>query len=85
MTALRDRVTDLGLTGRDFLTIHDFAPAEIGALLDLAVELKAAQKRGEAHPLLVGRSVGMIFTKTSTRTRISFEVGIAQLGAQPLF
>jgi ornithine carbamoyltransferase len=85
MTALRDRVTDLGLTGRDFLTIHDFAPAEIGALLDLAVELKAAQRRGEAHPLLVGRSVGMIFTKTSTRTRISFEVGIAQLGAQPLF
>ena len=46
MTALRDRVTDLGLTGRDFLTIHDFAPAEIGALLDLAVELKAAHKRG---------------------------------------
>jgi len=47
MTALRDRVTDLGLTGRDFLTIHDFAPAEIGALLDLAVELKAAQKRAK--------------------------------------
>ena len=45
MTALQDRVTDLGLTGRDFLTIHDYAPAEIGALLDLAVELKAAQKR----------------------------------------
>ena len=85
MTALRDRVTDLGLVGRDFLTIHDYAPAEIGALLDLAVELKAAQKRGEAHALLAGRSVGMIFTKTSTRTRISFEVGIAQLGAQPLF
>jgi ornithine carbamoyltransferase len=85
MTALRDRVTDLGLIGRDFLTIHDYAPAEIGALLDLAVELKAAQKRGEAHALLAGRSVGMIFTKTSTRTRISFEVGIAQLGAQPLF
>ncbi len=85
MTALRDRVTDLGLKGRDFLTIHDYTPAEIGALLDLAAELKAAQKRGEAHRLLEGRSVGMIFTKTSTRTRISFEVGIAQLGAQPLF
>jgi len=85
MTALRDRITDLGLIGRDFLTIHDYAPAEIGALLDLAVELKAAQKRGEAHALLAGTSVGMIFTKTSTRTRISFEVGIAQLGAQPLF
>jgi ornithine carbamoyltransferase len=85
MTALTDRVTDLGLTGRDFLTIHDYAPAEIGALLDLAVELKAAQKSGQAQRLLAGRAVGMIFTKTSTRTRISFEVGIAQLGAQPLF
>ncbi len=85
MTALRDRVAALALSGRDFLTIHDFAPAEIGALLDLAVELKAAQKRGEAHRLLEAKAVGMIFTKTSTRTRISFEVGIAQLGAQPLF
>jgi ornithine carbamoyltransferase len=85
MTALQDRVTKLGLTGRDFLTVHDYAPDEIGALLDLAVELKAAQKAGEAHAVLAGKSVGMIFTKTSTRTRISFEVGIAQLGAQPLY
>ncbi len=85
MSALRDGVTDLGLTGRDFLTIHDYAPAEIAGLLDLAAELKAAQKRAEPHPLLAGKAVGMIFTKTSTRTRISFEVGIAQLGAQPLF
>jgi len=85
MTALRDRVADLALSGRDFLTIHDFSPAEIGALLDLAVELKAAQRRAVAHRLLEGKAVGMIFTKTSTRTRISFEVGIAQLGAQPLF
>ena len=85
MTALRDRVHDLGLTGRDFLTIDDYTPAEVGALLDLAVELKAMQRRGEAHRLLDGKSVGMIFTKTSTRTRISFEVGLAQLGAQPLF
>ena len=85
MTALQDRVTKLGLTGRDFLTVHDYAPDEIGALLDLAVELKAAQKAGETHAVLAGKSVGMIFTKTSTRTRISFEVGIAQLGAQPLY
>ena len=85
MTALQDRVTDLGLTGRDFLTVHDYAPAEVVALLDLAGELKAAQKAGQAHALLTGKAVGMIFTKTSTRTRISFEVGIAQLGAQPLY
>ncbi len=85
MTALQDRITRLGLTGRDFLTVHDYAPDEIGALLDLAVELKAAQKAGVAHAVLTGKAVGMIFTKTSTRTRISFEVGIAQLGAQPLY
>lgn len=85
MTALQDRVTDLGLTGRDFLTVHDFAPAEVVALLELAGELKAAQKGAQSHALLAGKAVGMIFTKTSTRTRISFEVGIAQLGAQPLY
>ena len=85
MTALHDRVTDLGLTGRDFLTVHDYAPAEVVALLELASELKVAQKAGQPHALLTGKAVGMIFTKTSTRTRISFEVGIAQLGAQPLF
>jgi ornithine carbamoyltransferase len=76
---------DLGLTGRSFLTIHDFSPAEVLALLDLASEFKAAQKRGEPHAVLAGRAVAMIFMKTSTRTRVSFEVGIAQLGAQPMF
>jgi ornithine carbamoyltransferase len=73
------------LRGRDFLTIHDYAPAEVAALLELAGELKARQKRGETNRPLAGKAVGMIFMKTSTRTRISFEVGIAQLGAQPLF
>ncbi len=85
MSALQDRVTDLGLAGRDFLTIHEYSPVEIGALLDLAVELKASNKAGRDEPLLAGKAVGMIFTKTSTRTRISFEVGIHQLGGQPLF
>jgi len=73
------------LRGRDFLTIHDFAPAEVEWLLDLALDLKARQRRGEGERPLAGKAVGMIFTKTSTRTRISFEVGIAQLGGQPLF
>ena len=85
MTALQDRVTDLGLTGRDFLTVHDYASAEVVALLELAGELKAAHKGAQSHALLAGKAVGLIFTKTSTRTRISFEVGIAQLGAQPLY
>ena len=78
-------MADLGLTGRSFLTIHDYAPAEIEALLDLAADLKAKQKSGEPHRLLAGRAVGLIFMKTSTRTRISFEVGAQQLGAQPLY
>jgi ornithine carbamoyltransferase len=82
---LQNRIRELGLTGRSFLTVHDFTPAEVGALLDLAGELKARHKRGQREHLLDGRAVGMIFTKTSTRTRISFEVGIEQLGAQPLF
>ena len=55
------------------------------ALLDLAADLKAAQKRREPHAVLVGRAVALIFMKTSTRTRMSFEVGVEQLGAQPLF
>ncbi len=78
-------LSELDLTGRSFLTIHDFSPAEVTALLDLAVELKDVQKRRVPHPFLDGRAVAMIFMKTSTRTRMSFEVGIEQLGAQPMF
>jgi ornithine carbamoyltransferase len=80
-----ERVSELDLTGRSFLTIHDYSPAEVLALLDLATELKAAQKRREPHAVLAGRAVAMIFMKTSTRTRVSFEIGIEQLGAQPMF
>ena len=83
--AISARVSELGLGGRSFLTIHDFAPAAVQGLLDLAVELKAAQKRREPHAVLAGRAVAMIFMKTSTRTRMSFEIGIEQLGAQPMF
>ncbi len=83
--AVNSRLSELDLTGRSFLTIHDFTPAEVAALLDLATELKAAQKAREPHAVLAGRAVAMIFMKTSTRTRMSFEVGIEQLGAQPLF
>ena len=83
--AIKSRLSELDLTGRSFLTIHDFTPAEVTALLDLAAELKAAQKLREPHAVLAGRAVAMIFMKTSTRTRMSFEVGITQLGAQPMF
>ncbi len=76
---------DLALKGRSFLTIDDFTPDEVGALLDLAAKLKAEQKRGQSRPLLAGRAVAMVFMKTSTRTRVSFEVGIEQLGAQAMY
>ena len=78
-------LSELDLTGRSFLTIHDFTPAEVRTLLDLADALKDAQKRRAPHAFLSGRAVAMIFMKTSTRTRMSFEVGIEQLGAQPMF
>jgi ornithine carbamoyltransferase len=78
-------LAELDLTGRSFLTIHDFKPSEIVTLLDLGVALKDAQKRRAPQAFLAGRAVAMIFMKTSTRTRMSFEVGIEQLGAQPIF
>ena len=78
-------LSELDLTGRSFLTIHDFKPSEIVTLLDLAVDLKEMQRRRVSHAFLEGRAVAMIFMKTSTRTRMSFEVGIEQLGAQPMF
>ena len=81
----KHHLSELDLTGRSFLTIHDFTPAEVVTLLDLATALKDAQKRRSPHPFLAGRAVAMIFMKTSTRTRVSFEIGIEQLGAQPMF
>lgn len=71
--------------GRDFLTLHDYTPAEIEYLLEFAGQLKKEQKAGIPHPILKGKGLGMIFQKSSTRTRLSFEVGIAQLGGFGLF
>jgi len=73
------------LKGRDFLMMVDYTPEEIRYLIDLAIELKKMQKAGETHHLLKGKTLGMIFEKSSTRTRVSFEVGIYQLGGQGLF
>jgi ornithine carbamoyltransferase len=73
------------LKGRDLLSLNDFTPEEIRAVLDLAGELKAKQKRGEPHPYLQGKTLGMIFQKSSTRTRVSFEVAMYQLGGHALF
>ncbi|MBD2868429.1 ornithine carbamoyltransferase [Paenibacillus arenilitoris] len=75
----------LSLKGRDFLMLVDFTPEEIRYLIDLAIDLKKKQKAGEPHQLLKNKTLGMIFEKSSTRTRVSFEVGIYQLGGQGLF
>lgn len=73
------------LQGRDFISIKDFSTKELWQILDTAKELKAKRKQGEATPLLRGKTLGMIFTKASTRTRVSFEVGMYQLGGYALF
>src|SRR5256714_12728146 len=67
------------LKGRHFTRVADWSGTELERVLDLADELKELQRRREEHHLLPGRSLGMIFQKPSTRTRVSFEVGIAQL------
>ena len=73
------------LKGRDFTRVIDWSGDELLAVLDLADELKRAQATREPHELLPGRTLGMIFQKPSTRTRVSFEVGIAQLGGTGLY
>ncbi|KEQ25299.1 ornithine carbamoyltransferase [Paenibacillus tyrfis] len=73
------------LRGRDFIGLVDYAPEEIQYLIELAVELKRKHKAGEAYQPLKGKTLGMIFEKSSTRTRVSFEVGMYQLGGHALF
>src|SRR4051812_4647681 len=73
------------LKGRSFTRVADWTGEELVAVLDLADDLKARQRRSEEHHLLPGRALGMIFQKPSTRTRVSFEVGIAQLGGHGLY
>ena len=70
---------------KDFLTIHDLSPDEVEHVLDLAAHLKSMQASGVPHRYLEGQTLGMIFEKSSTRTRVSFEVGMYQLGGSALF
>ncbi len=69
---------------RDFLTGEELGAFELGKLLDRALELKAGRREGAGAEALAGRSVALVFEKPSTRTRISFEVGVAELGANPI-
>jgi ornithine carbamoyltransferase len=73
------------LKGRSFTRVADWSREELLEVLDLADELKGLQHAREEHRLLPGRTLGMIFQKPSTRTRVSFEVGIYQLGGTALY
>lgn len=70
---------------KDFISLHDCTTGEVNGLLELAAKLKNENKNGVKHHILEGKTLGMIFTKSSTRTRVSFEVGMTQLGGYPLF
>ena len=75
----------MSLKGRDFLTLKDFTRQEIEEMVNLGIDLKAKLKAGIPTPILAGKTLGMIFQKSSTRTRVSFEVGMYQLGGSALF
>ena len=70
----------MNLAGRNFLKLLDYTPDEIRYLIDLSAELKAKKKNGVAHDVLKGKNIALIFEKTSTRTRCSFEVAAHDLG-----
>ena len=75
----------MDLKNKHFLKLLDFTPAEIEGLIDLAADLKAKKKAGIPHRLCEGKSVALIFEKTSTRTRCAFEVAAADLGMHPTY
>src|SRR5665647_3395349 len=70
---------------KDLIGLQNYSQDEIYQILSLALKLKQQQKDGETHTLLKGKTLGMIFTKSSTRTRVSFEVGMYQLGGTALY
>ena len=74
-----------GLKGRDLLTLLDYTSEEMSYLLNYANQMKKEMLLGNMPPVLAGKTLGMIFEKHSTRTRISFEVGMNQLGGQAMF
>jgi ornithine carbamoyltransferase len=74
-----------GLKGRDFIALIDYSSEELMYLIEQAIELKRKLKNGEVYQPLKGKTLGMIFDKNSTRTRVSFEVGMYQLGGHALF
>ncbi|EFV78864.1 ornithine carbamoyltransferase [Cytobacillus pseudoceanisediminis] len=75
----------INIKGKDFLTLADFSSEEIKGLLEKAKQLKEAHLQGAETPSLKGKILGMIFEKSSTRTRVSFEAGMLQLGGHALY
>ena len=75
----------ISLKGRSFLKLLDFTPAEIDGLIDYAAQLKAEKKQGIPHRLCEGKSIALLFEKTSTRTRCAFEVAATDLGMHPVY
>jgi len=70
---------------RHFLTLRDLQPNELDAIITHAIDLKAKTKAGEIYQPLISKTLGMVFEKSSTRTRVSFEVGMTQLGGHAVF
>ena len=70
----------MNIKGQSFLKLLDFTPKQIGEFIDLAAQLKAKKKAGELVDVLKGKNIAIIFEKTSTRTRCSFEVAAHDLG-----
>ncbi len=75
----------MGMRGRDFISMDDFTPQEVREALDRSAELKRRLRAGEQPPLLAGKTLGMIFEKPSLRTRVTFEVGMRQLGGGAIY
>ena len=75
----------MNLKGKSFLKLLDFTPQEIDGLIDLAIDLKNKKKAGVPHKYLEGKNIALVFEKTSTRTRCSFEVAAADLGMHPVY
>ncbi len=75
----------MGLSKKDLISIHDLTVGEVATILDVTRKLKRKQKSGEPHQYLKGKTLAMIFSKASTRTRTSFEVGFWQLGGHPIY
>lgn len=79
------QVQEMTFKGRDMIELDDYTTEEIQFLLDSAIEIKRKQNNGEVFQPLKGKTIGLIFEKSSTRTRVSFETGMFQLGGHALF